>query len=65
MAKVKTLLTLYKFYAKCLNAKIEKEKVLKALAMSANIILKLECNKEEAVKIPSVMANIFPDINFG
>jgi hypothetical protein len=63
MTKVNNLLSVFKFYIKCVDGRIEKERVLKALALSVNVILKLECSNSEAIEIPSVMENIFPNFN--
>jgi hypothetical protein len=64
MMKVKNLLTVFKYYMKCVDARIEREKVLKALALSVNAILKLECSSSEAIEIPNAMEKMFPDFKY-
>lgn len=63
MTKVNNLLTFFKFYTKCVDGRSEKERVLKALAMSVNAVLKLECSNKKAFEISSVMEKIFPEYN--
>jgi hypothetical protein len=64
MMKVKNLLTVFKYYMKCVDARLEREKVLKALALSVNAILKLECSSSEAIEIPNAMEKMFPDFKY-
>ena len=61
MTKVKNLLSVFKYYMKCVDARIEKERVLKALALSVNAIFKLECSNLEDIEIASAMEKMFPD----
>lgn len=63
MNKASNLLSIFTFYMKKVEARLEKERVLRALALSFNTILKLECSEKDANEIQGVIDNIFPDVN--